>query len=91
MSTIITQSKSLEGGGSRRCDATCHKAKHKDCACVCGGRYHGAGDSNIAREQLTRDMLGEEWVGVKAAALARGIEVVATVQAPLYVNTTDQA
>lgn len=29
----------------RRCDATCHNAIGGACVCICGGRYHGKGDS----------------------------------------------
>jgi len=49
--TIITQANG--DGTTRRCDATCHNAKHARCTCICGGRYHGAG--NQAQEMLTRD------------------------------------
>lgn len=27
----------------RRCDSTCQLATSKECHCVCGGRFHGAG------------------------------------------------
>lgn len=54
--TIITQS---DSGGTRRCDGTCHSAKTSKCMCICGGRYHGAG--NRAQEMLTRDWFGDDW------------------------------
>ncbi len=38
MPTLMTQGNSE---GTRRGDATCHKAKKPECACICGGRYHG--------------------------------------------------
>jgi hypothetical protein len=37
MSTIMTSA-----DGKRRCDGTCHNAKHPKCGCICNGRYHGA-------------------------------------------------
>jgi len=27
---------------TRRCDATCHQARHPKCGCICQGRFHGA-------------------------------------------------
>jgi hypothetical protein len=48
-------------GGDRRCDAKCHTATSPDCDCICGGRYHGAGSSDVAQERLTTDWLGEDW------------------------------
>jgi len=38
--TIITMTKD---GKTRRCDARCYNAIGKKCACICGGRNHGAG------------------------------------------------
>ena len=37
MSTIMTSA-----DGKRRCDGTCHGARHLKCGCICMGRYHGA-------------------------------------------------
>jgi hypothetical protein len=38
MATVIR----FESGGSvRRCDGTCHHAKHETCKCICGGVNHG--------------------------------------------------
>lgn len=45
--------------GTRRCDATCHNARHDTCACICAGRYHGKG-LEAARKQLTQDYANEE-------------------------------
>lgn len=65
--TIMTQ---RDSDGARRCDATCHKAKHAKCVCICGGRYHRTGDQ--AQELLTRDWLGNDWREKKAAIEAAG-------------------
>lgn len=65
--TILTQGNSE---GQRRCDGTCHNAKRKVCACICGGRYHGAGGA--AQEMLTRDWLGDAWREQKAQIEASG-------------------
>jgi hypothetical protein len=54
--TIMTQGNS---DGLRRCDSTCHNAKHSKCTCICGGRYHGSGER--AQEMLTRDWFGDDW------------------------------
>ncbi len=47
------------GGSRRRCDATCHGARGKRCACICGGWYHGKGNTpgalGQARAQLERE------------------------------------
>jgi hypothetical protein len=63
--------------GVRRCDSRCHHAKSPNCRCVCGGRYHGAGDG--AQEQLTTDVLGEGWRERKRAIEANGGSFEATV------------
>jgi hypothetical protein len=77
--TIITQGNS--DGTRRRCDSTCHKARRPKCSCICGGRYHGAG--NNAQEMLTRDMLGDDWREKKAAVEAAGGSFTAVIQASL--------
>lgn len=69
MTTIITQG---DSDGTRRCDATCHKAKHPKCSCICGGRYHGKGSSEVAQEALTEDYLGKDWRERKAMIEAQG-------------------
>lgn len=69
MATIITMGNS---NGTRRCDATCHKATKQKCSCVCGGRYHGKGSSEKAQEALTEDWLGKDWQTVKTDIEARG-------------------
>lgn len=43
------------GGGSRTCDATCHLAKKSSCGCVCGGRYHAVGSTELARSMFAAD------------------------------------
>lgn len=65
--TIMTQGNSE---GTRRCDGTCHKARHDRCTCICGGRYHGKGKA--AQELLTRDWLGDNWRDAKATIEAAG-------------------
>jgi len=68
MATIMSQGFGRGGlGRSQRCDATCHKASRPKCVCICGGRYHGAGSSATAQQQLTSDWLGEDWVEQIAA------------------------
>ncbi len=37
MSTVMTSQ-----DGKRRCDSTCHQARHPHCTCICGGKFHGA-------------------------------------------------
>ncbi len=45
MTTVLSVGNSE---GERRCDARCHDAGlFTDCDCVCGGRYHGAGRSQV--------------------------------------------
>ena len=39
--TLITER--IGSGPTRRCDATCHKAKRPACRCICGGMNHGVG------------------------------------------------
>lgn len=53
MATILM----MENPGSyrRRCDATCHNATHQDCACICGGRYHGAAKNVQVMAALIRE------------------------------------
>ena len=56
--TIMT-----EGGlgkRARRCDSSCHRARKPKCRCICGGRYHGVGSSQIAQQMLTPDWLGKD-------------------------------
>lgn len=62
--TILTVESS---DGTRRCDATCHRAVGATCLCCCGGRYHGKGSSEAAQTQLTEDMLGPQWEARLAA------------------------
>lgn len=42
--------------GTRRCDARCHQATEPDCDCICGGRYHGCGSTDLARQRLADDL-----------------------------------
>jgi hypothetical protein len=74
MATILTQGNSE---GTRRCDGTCHHARKPKCACICGGRYHGAGDQ--AQAQLTRDWFGDDWQAKKVEIEAAGGSFVAVV------------
>ena len=60
MATIMTET---HGGVTRRCDASCHRARKPRCVCICGGRYHGAGSSAQAQQKLTKDIVGSEWEG----------------------------
>ena len=41
MTTILIAYDSL--GKASRCDAKCHEATGFDCACICGGAFHGVG------------------------------------------------
>lgn len=43
------------GTGARSCDAICHRAKPGSCGCVCGGRYHAIGSSELARSAFAAD------------------------------------
>ena len=76
--TIMTQGNSE---GTRRCDGTCHNAKHDRCTCICGGRYHGKGKQ--AQECLTRDWLGDDWRQKQAEVEAAGGSFVAVIQQAL--------
>ena len=69
MTTIMTQG---DSDGVRRCDGKCHKSRKPTCRCICGGRYHGAGSSKAAQEQLTKDWLGDDWKERKADVEAAG-------------------
>ena len=68
--TIMSQHGAGGGVKGRRCDGTCHNAKKPNCKCICGGRYHGAGD--MAQEKLTQDWFGEHWREKKAEIEAAG-------------------
>ena len=37
--------------GTRRCDASCHKARRPRCVCICSGIYHGISSSFQAWER----------------------------------------
>lgn len=58
MTTLISV---YDGSGKcvGRCDARCYGAHGKKCACICGGRNHGAG-----LEQATENTkeMAETWV-----------------------------
>ncbi len=77
--TIMTQGTS---DGVRRCDSTCHHAKKPRCVCICGGRYHGKGES--AQACLTRDWFGDRWRETKAAIEAAGGSFAVVVQDRLF-------
>ncbi len=59
MATLIVSEN--PGRRRRRCDATCHGARGKQCLCICGGRYHGKGNTpgalDQAGAQLARELL----------------------------------
>jgi hypothetical protein len=56
-----------------RCDAKCHTAHEVDCDCVCGGRLHGCGSSQLAIERNTVDWFGS-LEAAQAWAQAHGVE-----------------
>lgn len=74
--TIMTQGD--RDGTHRRCDASCHGAKRPACACICGGRYHGAGSSEAAQAQLTKDWFGDDWVQRRLEVDAAGWKLAVT-------------
>lgn len=85
MATIMTQGNSE---GTRRCDGTCHKAKKKACKCICGGRFHGCGGSDKARELLVeavRNDLDGQFAVFRQAMKDSGI--LETLQRPLHFGT----
>ncbi len=82
MTTIITSR--AGSGAARRCDATCHNAKAKDCSCICGGRYHGKGSSEAAQELLTEDFLGSRWREDKERIEAAGGSYVMVIEQALF-------
>lgn len=53
MTTVLSVGNSE---GERRCDARCHDARFPGCDCVCGGKYHGAGASNVV-QRVGQDVL----------------------------------
>ncbi len=55
MTTIMTMNVL---GKTLRCDAKCHKAKHKKCTCICLGKYHNIG-TDTAIHNRTIDLLKE--------------------------------
>lgn len=81
--TIMTQG---NNNGKRSCNGTCHKAKKPKCGCICGGRYHGAGSSEAAQQQLTKDWLGDDWQEKKAEIEAAGGSFHAVIQKALALN-----
>jgi hypothetical protein len=83
--TIMTQG---DNEHQRRCDATCHNAKHATCTCICGGRYHGTGA--MAQERLTEDWLGRDWREKKAAIERHGGSFEAVVAQALKASLAPQ-
>lgn len=65
MATLIYSSTS--SGKTQRCDATCHKARHTKCVCICGGRYHGSSHRAGGVEAYVREF-------GSAVLLAMGID-----------------
>lgn len=44
-----------QSGGKRRyCNGVCHKAKGHTCACICGGKYHGAGRDSTLNSKIVQ-------------------------------------
>lgn len=69
MATLIVAHS--DRGGSRRCDAVCHRANPKGkCHCICGGRFHGIGDEAV--ENLPPDVVDD---ARQHAVLAEGEHV----------------
>ncbi|MBC8505231.1 MAG: hypothetical protein H8D34_10260 [Chloroflexi bacterium] len=60
MTTLISFSSS--SGSQGRCDAKCYDAKHENCACICGGKNHGAGlDQAIENTRELAEQMVEEY------------------------------
>jgi hypothetical protein len=59
-------------GTKGRCDAKCHNATTPHCACMCGGRYHGAGAELGDRIRQHGDDILE---AARARAAAEGLEL----------------
>ncbi len=68
MATLIVEESS--GGRRRRCNATCHGARGKQCLCICGGRYHGMGHTPGALDQAVAQLARE----LREAAGQAGLE-----------------
>jgi hypothetical protein len=80
LATVLTVG---DSEGTRRCDATCHEAKGPRCECVCGGRYHGCGSSDKAKQLVTEDVLGGRLGDTMAAAARAALDGLAERQAQL--------
>jgi hypothetical protein len=52
VTTIVTLG---DSEGERRCTAACHEATGQNCACVCGGRFHGAARRSGGVEAVQRE------------------------------------
>lgn len=66
MATLIR----AEGNGwRRRCDARCHEARRPRCVCICGGRFHGAGQqaAEALRQQAAEAL--QEGMALSASVL----------------------
>jgi len=61
-------------GGERRCDGTCHNAKHSTCVCICGGRYHGKSTAKAFQEH-DQDIKDGLW-GEEVQQIAKIIDTV---------------
>ncbi len=76
-------------GREGRCDAGCYNATSANCTCVCGGRNHGVGYDQAAKN--TREM-AEEMVEEYAARKGLyGYQVIVPDQVrqlPLFKETT---
>ena len=38
-------------GRTRTCNGTCHKAEHRNCRCICLGRWHGCATVKSGKSQ----------------------------------------
>ncbi len=77
MTTLLAVYRS--SGSQSRCDARCHNATTKHCACCCAGYYHGCAEDSAAlqdavrtyQDQLLRILAGQEARGELLVTFAR--------------------
>ena len=70
--TLLTEK--IGQDAARRCDAKCYNAHHPNCACICGGKNHGAGlqqalDNvrDIFLPIVSGDVEGNDFIGISPA------------------------
>ena len=63
----------------RRCDATCHNAKHSTCRCICGGRFHGSSHTPGGVDESVRQYGHEVCDAIERDAKDKGEDVDTTV------------